>query len=122
MIEPDVHAEVAWSVKYHQALRYFPAPEYDYPAINKEVSSEDFEPPDYLYQAREVAMAHPWYDSAMQVVVNDFYAFEQNTSLKFTAFTGLVERHFRRPASGLGFDESPSAHMWRTVIWPNNFL
>lgn len=59
-------------------------------------------------------MAHPWYDSAMHVVVNDFYAFEQNTS--------LVEKHFRRPASGLGFDESPSAHVWRTVIWPNNFL
>ena len=23
---------------------------------------------------------------------------------------------------GLGFDASPVAHMWRTMIWPNNFL
>ncbi|HTP17372.1 MAG TPA: hypothetical protein VMK13_16250 [Streptosporangiaceae bacterium] len=23
---------------------------------------------------------------------------------------------------GLGFDGSPVAHMWRTMIWPNNFL
>jgi hypothetical protein len=124
MIEPYVHAEVAWSVKYHQALRYFPAPEYDYdyPTFYKEVFGEKFDPPDYLHQAREVAMAHPWYDSAMQVVVNDFYAFQQNTSLEFTAFSELVETHFRQPAAGLGFDESPSAHMWRTMIWPNNFL
>ena len=124
MIEPYVHAEVSWSVKYHQALRYFPAPEYDYdyPAFYKEVFGEDFDPPEYLHQAREVAMAHPWYDSAMQVVVNDFYAFERNTTLDFSMFSELVEAHFHHPASGLGFDDSPSAHMWRTMIWPNNFL
>ena len=23
---------------------------------------------------------------------------------------------------GLGFDGSPVAHMWRSMIWPNNFL
>jgi hypothetical protein len=23
---------------------------------------------------------------------------------------------------GLGFDGSPVAHMWRSIIWPNNFL
>jgi hypothetical protein len=33
-----------------------------------------------------------------------------------------VGRHFRRPAEGLGFDGSSVAHMWRTMIWPNNFL
>jgi hypothetical protein len=26
------------------------------------------------------------------------------------------------PSEGLGFDGSPVAHMWRTMIWPNNFL
>jgi hypothetical protein len=24
--------------------------------------------------------------------------------------------------AALGFDGSPVAHMWRTMIWPNNFL
>jgi hypothetical protein len=30
--------------------------------------------------------------------------------------------HFRQPAGGLGFDGLEVAHMWRTMIWPNNFL
>jgi len=29
---------------------------------------------------------------------------------------------FRQPEAGLGFDRSPVAHKWRTMIWPNNFL
>jgi hypothetical protein len=37
-------------------------------------------------------------------------------------FTDIIGRHFRQPAEGLGFDNSPTAHMWRTMIWPNNFL
>ncbi len=34
----------------------------------------------------------------------------------------VIGRNFRQPAEGLGFDGSPVAHMWRTMIWPNNFL
>ena len=37
-------------------------------------------------------------------------------------FEDVVGRNFRQPAEGLGFDCSPVAHMWRTMIWPNNFL
>ena len=37
-------------------------------------------------------------------------------------FEDIVGRHFRQPEAGLGFDGSPVAHMWRTMIWPNNFL
>ena len=37
-------------------------------------------------------------------------------------FEDLVGRHFRQPSEGLGFDGSPVAHMWRTMIWPHNFL
>ena len=37
-------------------------------------------------------------------------------------FTDIIGRHFREPREGLGFDGSTSAHMWRTMIWPNNFL
>ena len=33
---------------------------------------------------------------------------------------GSPGRNFRQPWEGLGFDGSPVAHMWRTVIWPNN--
>ena len=37
-------------------------------------------------------------------------------------FEDIVGRHFKQPKEGLGFDNSPTAHMWRTMIWPNNFL
>jgi hypothetical protein len=37
-------------------------------------------------------------------------------------FTDIIGRHFRQPAEGLGFDGSPVAHMWRTLIYPNSFL
>ena len=36
--------------------------------------------------------------------------------------TDIIGRNFRQPEEGLGFDNSPSAHMWRSMIWPNNFL
>jgi hypothetical protein len=34
----------------------------------------------------------------------------------------ILGRHFREPEQGLGFDGSPVARMWRTMIWANNFL
>ena len=37
-------------------------------------------------------------------------------------FEDIIGRHWRHPNGGLGFDGSPVAHMWRSIIWPNNFL
>jgi hypothetical protein len=37
-------------------------------------------------------------------------------------FADIVGRHFRQPPEGLGFDGSHVAHMWRTIIWPDNAL
>ena len=40
-----------------------------------------------------------------------------------TLFVDIIGRHFKQPKEGLGFDKSsPVAHMWRTIIWPTNFL
>ncbi len=36
--------------------------------------------------------------------------------------TDIVGRHFKRPKEGLGFDDSPSAHMWRIINWPTSYL
>jgi hypothetical protein len=33
-----------------------------------------------------------------------------------------IGRNFKQPKEGLGFDTSPSAHMWRTLNWPTRFL
>ncbi len=124
LIEPYVDAEVTQAVRYHQALRYFaePAYDYDYPAFYKEVFGEDFEPAPYISAARDFARTQPWYDTAMQVVVNDFYAFDDTVIIDLDRFVPIMQSAFRNPAAGLGFDDSPSAHMWRTIIWPNNFL
>jgi hypothetical protein len=56
------------------------------------------------------------------VTINDIYSFDPNVTAEFDDFTDIVGRNFRQPAEGLGFDGSPVAHMWRTMIWPNNFL
>jgi hypothetical protein len=124
LIEPYVHPEVTWAVRYHQALRYFAEPDYnyDYPAFYKNAFGEDFVVPAYLQADREHARQHRWYDTAMHVVVNDFYAFEPDVELDLSPFVPLIEDNFKQPPEGLGFDNSPSAHMWRTMIWPNNFL
>src|SRR5438046_2228831 len=47
---------------------------------------------------------------------------DPNVTVNFDDFSDIVGRHFRQPTEGLGFDGSPVAHMWRTMIWPNNFL
>ena len=60
--------------------------------------------------------------SARLVTIYDTYFFDQDTQVDPDMFTDLIGRHFREPVEGLGFDNSPSAHMWRTMIWPNNFL
>jgi len=124
MIEPYVDPEVTWAVKYHQALRYRPDPAYGYEYPKKYVQwfGEDYEPAAHTKADWDYCVKHKWFDSAMQVVVNDLYAFDPNEVVRVEEFGDIIARNFRQPAEGLGFDGSPSAHMWRTMIWPNNFL
>ena len=37
-------------------------------------------------------------------------------------FTDIIGRNFRQPKEGLGFDNSPVAHMWRAMIRPAKYL
>jgi len=37
-------------------------------------------------------------------------------------FIDVIGRHFKQPKEGLGFDASPVAHMWRSLIYPDNPL
>ena len=34
----------------------------------------------------------------------------------------VIGRNFKQPPEGLGYDNSPSAHMWRTIAYPNRPL
>ena len=124
MIAPYVDEEVAWAVEKHEALRYFAdeSAGYSYPEAYIAYFGPDYEPPEYIRREAEDARKHRWYMTSRLVTINDVYSFDPAASVEFGEFEDIVGRNFRQPADGLGFDDSPVAHMWRTMIWPNNFL
>jgi len=124
MIAPYVDEEVAWAVQQHQALRYFADESvgYAYPESYDRFFGADYVPPDYIRRDAEAARTHRWYMSARLVTLYDRYFFDETPAPDPEFLTDVIGRNFRQPAEGLGFDGSPTAHMWRTMIWPNNFL
>ena len=124
MVAPYVDEEVAWAIQKHEALRYFADERagYSYPQAYIEYFGADYRPPAYLCHEAEEARKHRWYMTSRLITINDIYSFDPNAVVDFSEFEDVIGRNFRQPAEGLGFDGSPVAHMWRTMIWPNNFL
>ena len=124
MIAPYVDPEVTWGVEKHQALRFFADPEngYDYPEAYNRFFGPDHVVPDYLKRSYAEARAHRWYMTGRVITVNDIYTFEEGVVIDPAEFEDVIGRNFKQPKEGLGFDNSPVAHMWRTMIWPDNFL
>lgn len=124
LIAPYVSEEIAWAVKYHQALRFFPdeAAGYSYPESYISFFGADYVPADYIRRDAEEACRHRWYMTSRYVTLFDIYFFDRSEKVDPEIFTDIIGRNFKEPAEGLGFDGSPVAHMWRTMIWPNNFL
>jgi hypothetical protein len=124
MIAPYVTEEVAWAVQNHQALRYFAdeAAGFSYPDAYNQFFGPGFKPAEYLCKAHEAARNHRWYMTSRLITIYDVYSFQDGVDIDPEIFTDIIGRNFREPAEGLGFDGSPVAHMWRTMIWPNNFL
>ncbi len=123
LIAPYVSEEIAWAVQFHQPLRYFADESvgYRYPEAYRRYFGDDYEPPAYIRQAHDAARAHRWYMTSRIVTIYDTYAFAPGADLDPGMFEDILGRHFRQPKEGLGFDGSPVAHMWRSMIWPNNF-
>jgi hypothetical protein len=124
LVAPYVSEEVAWAVEQHQALRYFADESvgFKYPDAYNQFFGPDYEPPEYIRRAAANARKHRWYMTSRLITVYDVYAFNDNWNVDPEVFTDIIGRHFREPKEGLGFDGSPVAHMWRTMIWPHNFL
>ena len=124
MVTPYVDEVVAWSVEKHEALSYFPdvSVGYTYPEAYISYFGPDYSPPEYIRREAEAARRHRWYMTSRLVTINDIYSFDPNVVVDYGEFEDVVGRNFRQPEEGLGFDGSPVAHMWRTMIWPNNFL
>jgi hypothetical protein len=124
MIEPYVDEEVSWAVRTHQALRFFPDESvgYKYPDMYIKYFGADYEPEPYIKAEYERARNHKWYMTSRLICVNDIYSFDPNAKVDLDDFVDIVGRNFKQPKEGLGFDNSPSAHMWRTLMWPTRFL
>jgi len=124
LVEPYVDPEVSWAIRYHQALRFYADESvgYRYPDSYRKLFGPDYEPEPYIERDYQHARSHQWYMSARLICVNDLYAFDQNVRVELEEFTDVIGRHFKQPEEGLGFDASPSAHMWRTIMWPTKYL
>jgi HD domain-containing protein len=124
LVEPYVDEEVSWAIRHHQALRFYAdeAAGYRYPELYTKLFGPDYQPDGYIQRAYQYARNHRWYMSSRLITVNDLYAFDPGVQVELEEFTDVVGRHFRQPEEGLGFDASPSAHMWRTMIFPTKYL
>jgi len=121
LFEPYVSERVLFAIKYHQALRFYPDAEagYDYPEEYYHIFGVDYVPAPHVQRAYEYARNHPWYMDARLVTMNDLYTFDPAVQVSIEEFTDLLGRHFREPSDGLGYDNSPVSHMWRTIINPD---
>ena len=124
MFEPYVSERTTFAIRHHASLRFFPDEEagYEYPDLYREMYGEDYVPPPHVQQEYEWVRKHKWYSAARLVTVNDLYSFDPNVKPKIEDFEDLIARAFRQPAEGLGFDNSPVAHMWRSVYDPDGPL
>jgi hypothetical protein len=124
LVGPYVDEEVSWAIRAHQALRFYPDESfgYSYPDMYVRMFGEDFKPEPYIEEAYQKARNHKWYGTARLITVNDIYAFDPNVHPVMDDFVDVIGRHFKQPEEGLGFDGSPVAHMWRTIIWPTRAL
>jgi hypothetical protein len=124
LVEPYVDPEVSWAIRHHQALRFFADESvgYEYPKAYVKLFGPDYKPEPYIQAAYREARKHKWYMTSRLITVNDLYAFDPAVRVNLEEFTDVVGRNFKQPKEGLGFDGSPTAHMWRTIIWPTKFL
>ena len=125
LIAPYVDEEVAWAVENHEALRYFADESvgYSYPEAYIAVLRRRLRPPGiHPPGARGSAQAPLVHDLPADHDQRHLFVRPRGGRCSSEEFEDIIGRNFRQPEEGLGFDGSPVAHMWRTMIWPNNFL
>ena len=124
LYEPYVSPKVVFAIRYHQALRFYEdkAAGYEYPDLYRVLFGEDYKPEPYIEATYKMVRAHKWYMEPRLLTVNDLYAFEPGVHPKLEQFTDIIGRHFKQPEEGLGYDDSPVAHMWRSIAMPDHPL
>lgn len=121
LFEPYVPERVAFAIRYHQALRFYADPEhgYEYPDLYRRIFGHDYRPEPYIEATYQMVRKHRWYGDARMVTVNDLYAFDPNAKVELEQFEDIIGRRFKQPKEGLGYDNSPVAHMWRSIERPD---
>jgi len=125
LFAPYVDERVSWGIRYHQALRFFPDLEagYEYPEMYNRIFGNDYEPDAYIKAAHDFARKHRHYMEARLITINDQYAFDPDAEeVTIDKFEDIIGRQFKQPKEGLGYDGSPVAHMWRSMMNPNRPL
>jgi hypothetical protein len=121
LFEPYVPEQTTFAIRYHQALRFYEdaAHGYKYPDLYRYVFGEDYRPEPYIESTYKMVRDHKWYLGPRLVTVNDLYSFDKNVNPSLEEFTDIIGRHFKQPVEGLGYDNSPVAHMWRSIARPD---
>ena len=124
MFEPYIPEKSTFGVRYHQALRFYAdeANGYEYPDLYRRTFGVDYTPEPYIEDTYKMVRKHKWYMESRMVTVNDLYAFDANAVVTMDPFIDIIGRHFKQPKEGLGFDNSPVAHMWRSIAFPDHPL
>jgi len=124
MFEPYVSENVTFAIRYHQALRFYEDKEngYEYPDLYRNMFGADYKPEKYIEDTYKMVRNHKKYILPRQVTINDLYAFDPNVKVTIDPFIDVIGRNFKQPKEGLGFDNSPVAHMWRSMIRPDSPL
>jgi len=124
LVEPYVDEEVTWAIRAHQVLRFYPDESvgYDYPQSYIKSFGADYRPDPYVEEDYKRMRNHKWYMSGRMITVHDIYSFDPDAKVELEEFTDVIGRNFRQPEQGLGFDNSPVAHMWRAMIRPAKYL
>jgi hypothetical protein len=124
MFEPYVSENVTFAIRYHQALRFYDDKEagYEYPDLYRTMFGADYKPEKYIEDTYKMVRKHKKYMLPRQVTVNDLYAFDPNVKVTIEPFIDIMGRQFKQPKEGLGYDNSPVAHMWRSMIRPDSPL
>jgi hypothetical protein len=117
LIEPYVSERVAFAVKYHQALRFYPDPSVDYG-----ISGGLLPDVRRRHCHRHIKAA---YDYARNQVVHGRAANHERPhafdpiEVSIDEFADIIGRHFKQPNEGVSRDNTPVTHMWLTMINPD---
>ena len=126
LIEPYVDEEVSWAIRVHQALRFFPDE-----SVGLQVSGHVHQAcsaPDYraraLYRRGVRARPEPQvvHDRAADLRQRHLFVRSRTPrSISTTSSTSSAATSSSRRKAWAS-TTAPSAHMWRTLMWPTRFL